>query len=486
MDTKRVGVWCAVSSKPQVEKASLSEQEREGRKYAERVGGRVVKVYRIPGHSRDIWSWEKAERLMPAYRELRQDCEEGRIDVLWCYDPDRLGRDPALAQTAVSLAQKNDVDVFVASGDYQVGKDSTPQRFMFAMQSTQAGVEQQKRNQRRKFGMKKRIKDGLPSGMWAYGYRPVYEDGEVVGGEFDPGEIGAVRLITKLFLEGVGYGSIARSLNESKWKPRRANRWQACSVRYIAINPFYAGYPSYGDDIIAAEPSDKYPVLWDAETWQQVQAEDQQRHRGGKAPSTPVSGVAYCARCGWSMVVSGYYQDGDACFRCSSHRLSYTGEQPPCHSNSIRESAITEAVETLLARLRENPRTIDQMLEKTMPEERQLKAAVEEAKAELKVLEQKQISLGMAVVDGTISPSAARATDKKLLDQIDAVTATKTQAEQELAKLPDSELRRRRLREALGVTSLHNRDLETVRSALVRAGIKVMVEESEVVEIRLF
>ena len=111
MDTQppRVAIWCAVSSKPQAaeDKASLRDQERAGREYAEKRGGQVVAVYEVPGHSRDIWRWDTAERAMPAYRRLREDAETDAFDVLWALDADRLGRDPALSRQVVSLVVKS-------------------------------------------------------------------------------------------------------------------------------------------------------------------------------------------------------------------------------------------------------------------------------------------------------------------------------------------------------------------------------------------
>ncbi len=71
----RVAIWAAVSSAEQAtpDKTSLAEQERLGREFAGAIGGQVVRVYCVPGHSRDLVLWAEAEQHMPAYRELRQD-----------------------------------------------------------------------------------------------------------------------------------------------------------------------------------------------------------------------------------------------------------------------------------------------------------------------------------------------------------------------------------------------------------------------------
>lgn len=104
----RVAIWAAVSSKPQAadDKTSLQDQEDLGRQYAEKIGGEVVRIYKVPGHTRDIVFWHEAEAEMEAYRELRQDIEAGNFDTLWVLDLDRLGRDPALSNQVVSLVEK--------------------------------------------------------------------------------------------------------------------------------------------------------------------------------------------------------------------------------------------------------------------------------------------------------------------------------------------------------------------------------------------
>ena len=480
----RVGVWCAVSSEPQAERASLGEQERAGRKYAGKVGGEVVRVYRIPGHSRDIWNWAEAERRMPAYRQLRRDVEGEAIDVLWCYDPDRLGRDPALAQAVASLTNRHGVDLYVESGGYLLDAGSAPQRFMFSMQSTQSGVEQTKRRYRHKFGMENRIKSGLPNATWPYGYRPVRNGtGEVIGGEFDPAEIGAVRLATKMFLEGSGYKSIAKALNESDWKPRRGEYWRDGNVWKWFRNPFFAGYVRRGN-VVNEEPSDKYPILWDEDVWRQVQAERQRRKRGGTEPASCVSGVAYCARCETVMVVHGRYADGAARFVCHTHKKSWMGT-PPCHPNTTREDAVIEVVEALLAEMRKVPGFVERLVADALPEEQELREAVAGAEVELAGLVEQQKRLGLAVASGAIGMATAQAADRDLAERIQAIEATRMQAAHKLAGLPDQAARVQNVKAALKFVSLRDRDLAAVRAALMRAGIKVMCEDGEVLEVRI-
>jgi hypothetical protein len=89
----RVAVWAAVSSPPQADddKTSLPRHKGRGREFLQALGGQVVAVYSVPGHSREYRLWSDIERGIPAYRELRLAGECQAFDVLHPADVDRLG-----------------------------------------------------------------------------------------------------------------------------------------------------------------------------------------------------------------------------------------------------------------------------------------------------------------------------------------------------------------------------------------------------------
>jgi DNA invertase Pin-like site-specific DNA recombinase len=92
----RALIWAAVSSKPQAEKDSLSEQLADGRAYADRVGWTVVGDLSVPGHTRD----------MPAYADLQRLAGERAFDVLICRGRDRLGRTDALITQVEAIVER--------------------------------------------------------------------------------------------------------------------------------------------------------------------------------------------------------------------------------------------------------------------------------------------------------------------------------------------------------------------------------------------
>ena len=479
----RVAIWAAVSSKPQAadDKTSLQDQEDLGRQYAEKIGGEVVRIYKVPGHTRDIVFWHEAEAEMAAYRELRQDIEAQNFDTLWVLDPDRLGRDPALSNQVVSLVEKAGAQLHLSSGDYSIGEDSSAHRYLFAIQAVRAGEDQKKRRQYHEFGMRARIKRGLPSSIWPHGYQAIRNDaGKTISGEFDPGEIEAVKLATRLFLEGKGYNLIAKALNASPWRPRRAKHWSFIVVRKMMQNDTYAGFVTFGN-LRSSEPSNKFPALWDQETHRAIIRERQRRYRGGSGPASPVSSIVFCNRCGWAM--TSFERNGARQFRCNRHD-TYRSTQP-CHHNSIREDAIIEALQKVIEIKLQRPGGLEAALEKIGPGRATVEQEIAAIQAQITAIETKQDRLADLAADGIIGRDAARRRTAALAEQLTAADKALADAKERLTTLPDPAEMRARFEQIVRHVDLRSRPLEEVRADLIRAGVRVYVEEHEIVKITL-
>ena len=418
---------------------------------------------------------------MAAYRELREDIEAQNFDTLWVLDPDRLGRDPALSNQVVSLVEKAGAQLHLSSGDYSIGEDSTAHRYLFAIQAVRAGEDQKKRRQYHEFGMRARIKRGLPASRWPHGYRPVRDKaGKAVSGEFVPGEIEAVRLATKLFLESKGYNLIAKALNASPWRPRRAKHWSFVMACKMMNNDTYAGFVTFGE-FRNSEPSDKYPILWDEETHKAILRERQRRHRGGSGPASPVSSIVFCNRCGWAM--ASLKRRGKRYFRCNRHD-TYR-ETQPCHYNLIRESVIIEALQKVIEIELQRPGGVDAALGEMGPGRAAVEQEIEAIQAQITAIKVKQDRLADLAADGIIDTEAARRRTAALAEQITAADKALADAKDRLATLPDPGEMRQCLEQIAEHVDLCSRPLEEVRADLLAAGVRVYVEEHEIVKITL-
>lgn len=487
---RRVAIWCAVSSKPQAaeDKVSLDDQERQGREYAAQVGGTVVKIYKVPGHSRDFTFWDEAAAAMPAYRALREDAESGNFDDLWVLDPDRLGRDAALATQVASLIKKNGQRMWVEDGRYYVGKETGAGGYLFAFQSRRGEEMQDKRKDRHAMGMRARIERGLPACHWPHGYRAVRDDkGRTVGGEFVPGEIEAVEMATRLYLDGSGYDAIAQRLNASPYRPRRARRWATSSVRGIIGNDFYAGFVTFGD-VRNLEPSDCYPATWDEATYAEITRARARRHRGGNPPASPVSSVVYCRRCRVPMTSTRiFWRDGTMyrIFRCTTHlRKHLTGYG--CHPNRVYEDVILTNLQEVLDGYNVHPEVVRTLAEEGSagkPSRAYLVEEIERAETWIAEIHAKQDRITAAVGDSVIDAASAQRVTRQLADELAEAEQVVERVTARLAVLPDAETLARHLDAVTALPGLRDVPLEVVRQGLLRAGFRVWCEYGQLVEI---
>lgn len=169
-----MAIFASVSTPQQAttDKDSLPSQVRDGQAWAEGVGGQVVAIYRVPGHSRKYIFFQNAEREIPAYRELRSDCEVRAFDVLWCRARDRLGRTDALIAQVEALVANAGAEVYSAAMPHQLGASSEASNIVLsAVERGMAEIENIQRNRRREIGVKARVRRGLPtpSGLTATG-----------------------------------------------------------------------------------------------------------------------------------------------------------------------------------------------------------------------------------------------------------------------------------------------------------------------------
>ncbi len=453
----RVGIWCAVSSKPQAteDKASLLDQEAEGRRFAESVG-QVVAVYRIPGHSRTMWRWSDAEQQMPAYRELREDAEAGNLDVLWCLESSRLGRDAALAQQVVSLLEANGAELYRANAPHVLGQKSTGHRMLDAFGSVMAQQENELKKHRHRSGMRARAKRGLFTPRPPFGYTLVKDNqGKTV--YFDQDENAeAVRLITRLYLEGHSLTQIRRMMDESGYHAPRGRYWVRSTVADIMQNDGYAGYPAWGGaEYEGDEPSPFYEPIWSAETFAAIIQERERRYTGPytRTGAGILTGVAYCAQCGYRMTRCGYHASETipnrrVYLRCGRAAQGYLPDDPRHCGNRlhVRESAALEALTNYVKALASN-NTIDRVMAEMKQQQRGDESQEELAHLRTRIadLDTQRERLALAYAAGDMDPVYYRKADDTLAAQQAEAQHRATDLERYLSTMPDLDAQRDQL-----------------------------------------
>lgn len=491
----RVGIWCAVSSQAQAgeDKNSLDEQERAGRAFAEHVGGQVVALYRV-AHTRDLIFYHDAERDIEAYRQLRSDVESGRFDVLWALDIDRLGRDPAIQQQVISLVEKRSSrEIYLESSPHTLGQKSMGHRYLESVQGVSAAEEQQRRRRRMRTGMKGRVlKRGLLPARPPFWLDTVRDPGSGRLTHYQFNDMApALDLITELFLAGQPYHEIRRRLDASPWPPPECARWWHRTIYTTVQSDVPAGYPSW-DGHQPDQPSEHIPARWDEKTHLAVIRERARRVRSGtyRRGSSPLFHVAYCARCGATMVVHLSISRGRR-YRylcCGRHCMKSLYPEYACHANHILEERLLDELGQAFSEMT-TPRAVDAFLARVgetanLP---QLRSRLARAASTVADLEQRLVRAGHAYAAGDMGLDVYRQVDADLRERLEAARLLEQNTRRELDSLPDIEARRRILLElAQGFDDLvAQAEPAEISRLLQEAGLQVLVEEGHIVEIRM-
>lgn len=352
-------------------------------------------------------------------------------------------------------------------------------RYGMSVKSVAAGEDQRRRVIRHRMGMRGRVKRGLHPSRWPLGYEAIRdESGEVIGAEFTD-LIGAISLMTRLFLAGYSYDRIAQALDASAWDLPPGRRWHEVLVRRALQSDVYAGYVNWGE-ARNPEPSGHFPALWDQATHAAILREREARKGSYRHPrSGPLSGVVFCHRCGSQMGRTmmthrpGYY------LRCSrhSHRNRHPGNNG-CHPNHIPETEVMDALAEWLAAFT-TPEAIEQALARQSGDD--LEGEIERLERRLDELAPKRQRLALAYADGKMDLDIYHQADGELRDAEDSARVRLAELRTMIAARPDPEMRRRYVEEVLaGGLDLTTVPPDELGSALHQAGVQVYVEDRRV------
>ena len=154
----RAALYLRVSTTDQ----STDNQERELRATADRLGHRIIEVYRDFGISGG-----KGRNKRPAFDQLHKDANRRRFDIVMAWSVDRLGRSLQDLVVFLNHLQETRVELFL----HQQGLDTSTSagRAMFGMLSVFSEFEKSIITERVKAGMARvkasgKTKSGKPIG----------------------------------------------------------------------------------------------------------------------------------------------------------------------------------------------------------------------------------------------------------------------------------------------------------------------------------
>ncbi|MBA7637631.1 hypothetical protein ES703_45277 [subsurface metagenome] len=286
----RCAIYTRVSTEEQAKSGySLSAQEERLRAHVKSQGWTMHKVYVDDGYS-------AGSKNRPALKKLLIDGSLKRFDSVLVYKIDRLSR--SLKDLIEIVAELNSYDIGFKSCTELIDTTRPEGRLMFHQFGSFAQYERELISQRTKFGMIKRLKQGLWNGQAPYGYKIV--KGKLV---INRKEADLVKVIFDLYLKkNMGVVNISRELNRLEIKPRKGKMWKGNTIHNIITNPIYAGFVRWGGEM--AEGSHKSII--GKEVFDCVQETLKQRNHQSRKLRTPncLTGLVRCGKCNSLMHVT--------------------------------------------------------------------------------------------------------------------------------------------------------------------------------------
>ena len=319
-------IYTRVSTEMQVDGYSLEAQKERLRSEAKHRGMKIVGEYSDEGKS------GKNVSGRPEFKRMMQDIKSGKDDVqvVLVFKLSRFGRNAA--DTLNSLQFMEDYGVNLLCVEDGIDSAGAAGKLIISVLASVAEIERSNISEQTMAGRQQKARDGKWNGGFApYGYKLVDKEGEkakvlVINEE----EAELVRLIYKLYLQGMGLSRVAKWLNDNGYtKKIRQNGSvsliSSAFVKGVLDNPVYGGFIAYGrrknekidgtrDEYhVVKQNKDSYKLyegqheaIIDRETWFRVQAKRElnafkREKTHSKEHEHMVSALLKCPVCGASM-----------------------------------------------------------------------------------------------------------------------------------------------------------------------------------------
>ncbi len=417
----RCAIYTRVSTEEQAREGySLPAQEERLRAHAKSQGWALYKLYVDDGYS-------AASRNRPALKKLLAEAALKRFDVVLAYKIDRLSR--SLKDLIDIVAELNQFDVGFKSCTELIDTTRPEGRLMFHQFGSFAQYERELIGQRTRFGMMKRLRQGLWNGIPPYGYR--IKDGKLV---IEPAEAARVRRIFDWYLgQNLGVVAISRELNRLGITPRKAKRWKGNTIYKLIQNPLYAGFIRWGGETAMGIHK---PIIR-KEVFDAVQGTLRGRNHKTRQLRSPnyLAGLVKCGLCGAAMHVT--YPGTEPKSRFKYYVCNNRYNHKSCTQEYIRADILEASVIQEIGKLAERKDIIAALVDdyvehnrKTLPELEEKRETIQQEIAPLGPEKQK---LSRWLRENELTAQAARFINA----QIDELCEQETRLQEQQWALED-------------------------------------------------
>lgn len=302
----------------------------------------------------------------PQIKKLLSDVEQRRFEGVLCMDIDRLARGDTIDQGIIARAFRlSGTKIITPKKTYDPTSEFDEEYFEFELFMSRREYKMISRRIQR--GRVASVKEGRFIGSTPpYGYDKVKIPNDKGYTLAPNAESDTVKMIYRLYLEGNGKHTIAKTLDGMGITPRNRYAWSPSTIGDILKNPVYTGKIrwSYRPDVkdmtdgVVTKRRVKnedcilvdglHPPLISEEDFEEVQALFKRRSVPPKKADTslknPLSGLVYCAKCGAAMTRLGENRRSPkAALRCSNTRCDTVSSKL-----ELVESAVLESLENWL------------------------------------------------------------------------------------------------------------------------------------------
>jgi site-specific DNA recombinase len=230
-DSNKLGILLRVSTKGQEEDGtSLEVQEQLGRKMSERLGYEPV-IFNEGSQSSFKVNIEERLKLV----ELLDEIQNNRINDIWVYNTDRLGRNSDSWLTIYKILLNKGVRVFVGSNEKPYDLDNSMDEMVMGFLSLISQYDNKLRRMRSVLGKRNSLKNGntFVGGTKPFGY-DVKGKKLVINKE----ESECIKEIFKMYSDGKSTMDIKTYLDiKTSFRPKRSNSgWNIGTIQKMLGN----------------------------------------------------------------------------------------------------------------------------------------------------------------------------------------------------------------------------------------------------------
>jgi site-specific DNA recombinase len=399
----RVAIYARVSTNKQAEKYGIASQLEALKKRCLEKGWELVFDGDKDAFIDDGYTGSELDR--PALNRLRKAVKEGRVDIVLCYDPDRLSRKLFHQMILAEEFEKQGIKLEFITQDMG---DSPEDRMFFNMRGLVAEYEREKIRERTMRGSREKARQGkvVSAGTVSYG---LFYDKEKATLEEDPDKAPVIRMIFYIFAnESISLQRLAERLNSLHIPPpRNGDRWRASTLGVMLRNEVYIGrmhqFRKYRvEPRLRRQPvtktkktahaerprgewiTVKVPSLVSEELFEAVQRK-LKRNAELASRNTKreylLSGLLYCSQCGGRM--GGHTMHGIPYYRCyrkgnpERMLIDVGGRLKSCSCPEVKAEVVEPVVWDTISQLIKEPDLLTQELDKRIKDKSQTKQYLE-------------------------------------------------------------------------------------------------------------